>query len=303
MRKNKINIGIIGLGYLGKYHYEKYHKNPLCNIEWVVDINKKNLNYVSPQYKKTTNYKEIIKDVDAVSIVTPTKNHFPISKYFLEKNIHVLLEKPMTDTIEQANKLIKIAKTNKLILQIGHLERFNPVMNTLNRQIKNPMFIEGHRLSKFNVRSTDVNVIYDLMIHDIDIIKSLVNSNIKKISAFGKKILTKSTDIANVRIEFSNKCIANLTASRISQKNERKLRIFQKDTYLSVDFMNHEIKKYTKDKIKLFKREDFKFDKSDALKIEINNFILSCLGKEKPLVNGEMGKEALLIAHKISKLL
>ena len=179
-------------------------------------------------------------------------------------------------------------------------------MEKLESELKQPMFIEGHRLAEFNNRSTDVDVIFDLMIHDIDIVMSLIKTKIKKISAFGKKIITSSIDIANVRLEFENNCVANLTASRISQKNERKLRIFEKNTYLSVDFMNHNINKFMKNTSKskgLFKSKQFKFKKSDALRNEINNFIKSCLGKEYPKVNGTDGKNAIIIASMISSKL
>ena len=179
-------------------------------------------------------------------------------------------------------------------------------MTKLSEDIKNPMFIEVHRLAKFNPRSTDVNVIFDLMIHDIDIVTSLIKKKIKNISAFGKKIITNSTDIANVRLEFIGGAVANLTASRISQKNERKVRIFEKDKYYSVDFMNSSIKRYNKTSRKnkgLFQYKEFNYKKADSLKNEINNFILSCIGLDKPLVDGEQGMNAVRTATIISKLL
>jgi len=307
MTNKKINIGIIGLGYLGKFHYQKFNKSSLCNIKWVIDKDAKRFNQIkSSRIKKGKNYREIVNDIDAVSIITPTKSHFNIAKFFLMNKKHVLLEKPMTENISQATKLIRIAKKNKVILQIGHLERFNPVMAKLDKDIKSPVFIEGHRLSEFNSRSTDINVIFDLMIHDIDIISSIVKSKIKKISAFGKKIITSSTDIANARLEFKNGCVANLTASRISQKNERKIRIFEKNKYWSVDFMNHNINKYSKiikNKKFSFKHEKFSFTKKDALQAEIINFLKSCSGLEQPLVTSDDGKEAVAIASHISKIL
>jgi len=179
-------------------------------------------------------------------------------------------------------------------------------MEKLEKELKQPMFIEGHRLAEFNKRSTDVDVIFDLMIHDIDIIMSLIKSKVKKISAFGKKILTSSIDIANVRLEFENGCVANLTASRISQKNERKIRVFEKNMYLSVDFMNHSINKFIKNTSKskdLFKNKKFEFKKSDALKSEIDNFLKSCQGNEYPKVSGVDGKNAIVIASMISSKL
>ena len=307
MRNKKVNIGIIGLGYLGPHHYEKFNKNSLCNVKWAVDKDIERHRVIHEKYvQKGTNYKKILDDVDAVSIITPTKSHYQISKFFLSNKKHVLLEKPMTENVSQATELIKIAKKNKVVLQIGHLERFNPVMKKLDKDVKSPIFIEGHRLSEFNPRSTDINVIFDLMIHDIDIISSIVKSKIKKISAFGRKIITNSIDIANARLEFNNGCIANLTASRISQKNERKIRIFGKNKYWSVDFMNHTINKYSKilkNKKFFFKNEKFSFSKKDSLQTEINNFLRSCNGLEKPLVSGIHGREAVITASQISKLL
>ena len=307
MKRKKLNIGVIGIGYLGKYHLQKFITNRNCKTTWIVDLDSNNLSQnISDSIKKTTKYKDIVKDVDAVSIVTPTKNHYQIAKFFLENKKHVLIEKPITNTVNQADKLITIAKKNKLILQAGHLERFNPVMERLNNEIMKPVFIEVHRLAKFNPRSTDVNVIFDLMIHDIDIVTSLVKKKIKKISAFGKKIITNSIDIANVRIEFTDDCVANLTSSRISQKNERKIRIFEKDKYYSVDFMNSNIKRYYKSSLnrkKLFEYKEFNYKKTDALKEEINNFILSCMRKDIPKVDGIQGRDAVKIATVISKLL
>tara|TARA_B100001778_G_scaffold295627_1_gene267983 strand:+ start:331 stop:1254 length:924 start_codon:yes stop_codon:yes gene_type:complete len=307
MKRNKINIGVIGIGYLGKYHLEKFLSHRRCRVEWIVDadLKKTNIN-LTKDIKITDDYREILNDIDAVSIVTPTSCHFEIAKFFLSYKKHVLIEKPMTQTSIEAKKLILLAKKNKVILQVGHLERFNPVMKKLSKDIIRPVFIEVHRLSRFNPRSTDVNVIFDLMIHDIDIITSLIKKKIKKISAFGKKIITNSIDIANVRLEFEGGAVANLTASRISQKNERKVRIFEKERYYSVDFMNSNIKRYIKSSNKLdelFAYKEFSYKQADSLKEEISNFILSCLGEDKPLVDGEQGMKAVEVATTISKLL
>ena len=307
MKRNKINIAVIGIGYLGKFHLEKFLSHKNCITKWIVDNNLKNENLdIAENIAITDDYKDILNDIDAVSIVTPTVSHYEIAKYFLSNKKHVLIEKPMTQTVSQAEKLLLLAKKNRVVLQAGHLERFNPVMKKLSQDVKNPVFIEVHRLAKFNPRSTDVNVIFDLMIHDIDIVTSLIKSKIKKISAFGKKIITNSIDIANVRIEFVGGEVANLTASRISQKNERKVRIFQRDKYYSVDFMNSSIKRYNKtlkSKNGLFNFKEFTYEKADSLKDEINNFILSCIGKDKPLVDGEQGLNAVKTATTISKLL
>ena len=306
MKKQKIRIGVVGIGYLGKFHVEKFQKNKDCQLVWLVDKNNKNLKNYKDKYNVSTNYKEIADDVDAVSIVTPTVNHYEIARYFIERNKHVLIEKPMTQTVSEAEKLINLAKKHKKTIQIGHLERFNPVIRKVSSLIKNPLFIEVHRLSEFNPRSTDVNVVYDLMIHDIDITTSLVPSKIKKISSFGKSIITNKIDIANARLEFFNGTIANLTASRISQKSERKIRIFEKDKYLSLDFLQPKLKiveKVKKKSSKLFKTLEYNYKKTDALNDEIIDFINSIRMNKKPLVDGIQGMEALKLAAAISKKL
>ena len=235
MVNNKIRVGVIGLGYLGKFHYQKYKANKHVNLTSVVDTDKKNYSIIKEKgvliFKK---YQDIVDKVDAVSIVTPTVTHYKLAKYFLDNKIHVLLEKPMTETVAQAKKLNAIAKRNKCVLQIGHLEQFNPAIRKLRKSVCKPQFIEVHRLCQFNPRANDVDVVLDLMIHDIDIVLSIVNKKIDSIEVSGKKILTNLTDIANVRIKFKDNIVANLTASRISNKNERKMRIFSNDSYLSL---------------------------------------------------------------------
>ena len=306
MKKQKIRIGVIGIGYLGKFHLEKFQKNKDCQLVWLIDKNIKNIKNYKDKYNISTNYKEIVDDVDAVSIVTPTVNHYEIARYFIERNKHVLIEKPMTQTVSEAKKLINLSKKHKRTIQIGHLERFNPVIRKVSSLIKNPLFIEVHRLAQFNPRSTDVNVVYDLMIHDIDITTSLVPSKIKKISSFGKSIITNKIDIANARLEFFNGTIANLTASRISQKSERKIRIFEKDKYLSLDFLQSKLKiveKVKKKSSKLFKTLEYNYKKTDALNDEIIDFINSIRMNKKALVDGIQGMEALKLAAAISKKL
>ena len=304
MVKKKLRAAVIGLGYLGKYHLDKYLKNRNVTVEWLIDsdINNLKLN-INKSIKKSVDFMDIIGNVDCASIVTPTVSHYQIAKSLLENKINILLEKPMTETLYQAKKLNALIKKKKTIMQIGHLERFNPVMERLTSEINNPVFIEVHRLAEFNPRSTDVNVIFDLMIHDIDIILTLIKSPIKKISVFGKKIITKTTDIANVRIEFVNNAVANLTASRISSKNERKIRIFEKNKYYSVDFLLSKMNIFSKKSNRIFKQSEYSYKKADSLKKEINNFINSCLGLEKPLVDGINGMNALKVAEDISRKL
>jgi predicted dehydrogenase len=302
MISNKIRVGVIGLGYLGKFHYQKYKLNRSVNLTSVVDQQIENLDFIkSKKIIKTDKYANIIENVDAVSIVTPTNTHYKIAKFFLENKKHVLLEKPMTETIMQAKKLNSLAKRNKCILQIGHLEQFNPAVKKLRQSFKNPQFIEVHRLCQFNPRANDVDVVLDLMIHDIDIVMSLVKKRIKKVSVSGKKIITDLTDIANVRIEFSDNIIANLTASRISTKNERKMRIFSDKAYYSIDFITSELKQLIKNDKNKFITKVFKFKKADSLKEEINNFINTCYGKDTSMTDGIAGETALKVAKRITK--
>jgi predicted dehydrogenase len=302
MISNKIRVGVIGLGYLGKFHYQKYKLNRSVNLTSVVDQQIENLDFIkSKKIIKTDKYANIIENVDAVSIVTPTNTHYKIAKFFLENKKHVLLEKPMTETIMQAKKLNSLAKRNKCILQIGHLEQFNPAVKKLRQSFKNPQFIEVHRLCQFNPRANDVDVVLDLMIHDIDIVMSLVKKRIKKVSVSGKKIITDLTDIANVRIEFSDNIIANLTASRISTKNERKMRIFSDKAYYSIDFITSELKQLIKNDKNKFITKVFKFKKADSLKEEINNFINTCYGKDTSMTDGVAGETALKVAKRITK--
>ena len=301
---NKIRVGVIGLGYLGKFHLEKYQSNKSVDVTSVVDIDKNNLDFVkSEKVFKTNSFKNILEKVDAVSIVTPTITHFAIAKFFLKNKVNVLLEKPMTQSVAEARALINVAKKNKCILQIGHLEQFNPAIKKLKSELKNPEFIEVHRLCKFNPRATDVDVILDLMIHDIDIVLSLVKKDIKRISVSGKKVITNLIDIANVRLEFDNNVVANLTASRISTKNERKMRLFLKNSYYSVDFIGNELKKLKKSKDNTFKTTCNKYEKTDSLNDEIKNFINTCYGKEKSMTTGECGLKALSVAKKITRSL
>ena len=302
MVNNKIRIGVIGLGYLGKFHYQKYKANKHVKLTSVVDTDKESYSIIKGKdvlmFEK---YQDIVDKVDAVSIVTPTVTHYKLAKFFLDNKIHVLLEKPMTETVAQAKKLNAIAKKNKCVLQIGHLEQFNPAIRKLRKSVCKPQFIEVHRLCQFNPRANDVDVVLDLMIHDIDIVLSIVNKKIESIEVSGKKILTNLTDIANVRIKFKDNIVANLTASRISTKNERKMRIFSNNSYYSIDFINNKLKKIHKDRRNSFKVTDFNFKKTDVLDDEINNFVNTCLGKEKSMTTGTSGLEALVVAKKISK--
>ena len=310
--ENQVRVGIIGLGYLGKFHLEKYLNLKNVSVTAVSDISDKSFKIVkNPAIKKVTNYKELLNDVDAVSIVTPTNTHFEIAKFFLENGKDILLEKPMTETLDEAEELIKIAEHNGNILQVGHLERFNPAITACKEYLDKPMFIESIRISPYIGRSTDTDVIRDLMIHDIDIILSIVKSKIKNIHAVGVPILTDKIDIANARLVFDTGCVVNITSSRVSFKKERKIRIFQDNRYISINYDKKTIKIYTLNKgdkkvikpldfLSCFKMNKLKFSpKTDQLQLEIESFIDCVLNRTEPAVSGKEGKNALEIALKI----
>ena len=308
---SKLKTAVIGVGYLGKFHAEKYAALEKSDLIAVVDANAETAKEVADKYgvKALTDYHELLGKVDAVSIAAPTTLHHQIARDFLEHDTHVLIEKPITVTVDQADDLIELAITNDLMIQVGHLERFNAALMDLSGTLETPTFIESHRLAPFNPRATDVNVILDLMIHDIDIILDIVKSDIKEMRASGTQVLTNSTDIANVRIEFENGCVANVTASRVSVKTERKMRIFQHNAYISVDFHNRELSIYKKGEKEMHPgipeivSEISTYDNSDALNLEITAFLDSIHHGTPILVSGEDGRRALDAAIKISALL
>ena len=305
----KLRVGVVGAGYLGKFHAQKYAQMDDVELVGVVDIDKSQAEEVAGRFntKAYLHHKYLFGKVDAVSIVVPTPAHFSVAKDFLENNIDVLIEKPMSETIEQADELIRFAKSRSLIIQVGHLERFNPAVVALRDIIKQPMFIESHRLSIYKDRCTDVSVVLDLMIHDIDIILNFVRSEIVNIHAAGVPVISGHVDIANARLEFKSGCIANVTASRISTKNERKIRLFQKDTYISVDFANQGITVIQRNNkiegglIPGMEIKQLSFAKGDALEDELKSFVKTVRTRENPEVTGQMGRDALKIALSIMK--
>jgi len=305
----KLRVGVIGVGYLGKFHAEKYACMDDVDLVGIVDKNKSAAEKIAGKYNTNayTSHKELLGKVDAVSIVVPTPAHYSVSKDFLENDIDLLIEKPMTVTLDEADELIQLAESRGLIIQVGHLERFNPAVVALRDVIKKPMFIESHRLSTYHSRGTDVSVVLDLMIHDIDIMLNFVGSDIKTIHAAGIPVISGHVDIANARLEFESGCIANVTASRISIKNERKVRMFQKDAYISVDFANRKITLINKNSgsatglIPGMGIKQLSFTDSDALRDELISFVKSVKKREVPEVTGQMGRNALKIALSIMK--
>ncbi|CAB1080760.1 Oxidoreductase, Gfo/Idh/MocA family [Olavius algarvensis Delta 1 endosymbiont] len=302
-----IRVGVVGVGYLGKFHAEKYAAMDDVCLAGIVDIDLQRAEDVAARFgsRAYADYRDLIGRVDAVSVVVPTESHFSVGLEFLKHGVDVLIEKPMTTTLEQADRLIDVAESQNLILQVGHLERFNPAVLALKDIIAHPMFIEAHRLSIFKDRSTDVSVVLDLMIHDIDIILNIVNCGIQNIQAAGVPVICEHADIANVRLQFESGCVANVTASRISTKNQRKIRIFQKDTYVAVDFAKREItliRRDGKQSDSLVPGTDFQqlsFSEADVLEDELISFIQAVRTRTTPAVSGPAGRKALAVALEI----
>ncbi|MGB5499788.1 MAG: Gfo/Idh/MocA family oxidoreductase [Maribacter sp.] len=238
-----LRVGVLGAGHLGKIHLRLLNESPKYDLTGFYDPDEINAHKVAEEFGYTyfENINELIDAVDVVDIVTPTLSHYDCAKKSMEKGKHVFIEKPVTNTLEEAEQLLELETKHAVKGQVGHVERFNPAFIAVKDKIKNPMFIETHRLAEFNPRGTDVPVVLDLMIHDIDAILSVVNSEVKQVNASGVSVISNSPDIANARIEFENGCVANLTASRISLKNMRKSRFFQRDAYISVDFLEKKV--------------------------------------------------------------
>lgn len=306
-----LRTAVIGVGYLGRFHAQKYQKLPQSKLIAVCDANRTTADKVAAelQVTATTDYHSLLNDIDALSIVVPTQQHFTIARDCLAAGKHVLLEKPMTTTVAEAKELVALAKAKNVILQIGHLERFNPAILALENIIQQPMFIESARVAPFNPRGADVSVVMDLMIHDIDIILEMVNSPLTHIDAKGVAVLSKDFDIVNARLQFANGCVANVTASRAGRKSERKMRIFQRDAYISIDFQNKKLGVHRKGTGEMFPgvanidSEEQTFDQGDALFTEIQSFVECITQKKHPVVSGEDGLRALDTALAITNIL
>ena len=294
---NRLRIGVVGVGHLGSIHARIYQEIENCTLTAVCDIDKARREEVSralnvPAYP---DYKQLLDKVGAVSVCVPTNLHCKIAHDFLKHHIHTLVEKPFTTNLKEADLLIKEAQKNKLILQVGHIERFNSVFAATLKLIKEPRFIECHRLSPFPNRSLDIGAVLDIMIHDIDIILGLVPAKIKKIESVGVNVLTPFEDIANARITFKNGCVANLTASRVSDEVMRRIRIFQEDTYISLDYKEARASIYRRSGPAIIK-EDLPIEKEQPLQKELASFIECVMENKPPLVSGEVAREALAVA-------
>ena len=303
-----LKVAVVGVGHLGKWHADKYAASPDCELVAIVDTDAETAGAIARQHGAVAyqDYREILPLVDAISLVVPTSLHYKIARDFLEAGIHCFIEKPITETVAEAEELVRLAAHKNLVLQVGHIERFNAVLNDMIERLDAPQFIESTRLAPFTLRATDVSVVHDLMIHDIDIVLYLIESPITRISASGISVLSDTIDIANARIEFENGCVANVTASRISQKRERRLRVFQKDAYLSADLQNKVLainRKGETDNPAGYRditHEEHNFEDNDALNLEVLDFIEAVRNGRQPKVTGEDGKRALATAIAIT---
>jgi predicted dehydrogenase len=305
LKKNKLRVGVIGVGHLGEYHVQKYKVLPNVDLIGVVDMSASRAAQISERYGTRTfrTHYDLLPLVDAVSLAVPTEKHFDVAKDVLSQGVHLLVEKPITYQLDPADTLIRMAQGRNLVLQVGLVERFNPAVVRMESLLTRPIFLESHRMNVFTVRGTDVDVVLDLMIHDLDIILHVVSSEVKELHAVGMSVLTDKTDIANARLIFENGTVANLTASRVSDKPLRKIRIFQPDAYLSVNCLKRELTITRLDGV-LRDANGFpqvtsnktRFPGMDPLADQIASFVKSVLDGFEPIVSGQDGRRALKYA-------
>ena len=309
MSNDPIKSGVVGVGYLGKFHAEKYAASIKSHLVAVADIDGARAKEIGAAVgaDAITDYHALLGRVQCVSIAVPTRFHYAVARDFIEAGIDVLIEKPLTADIDEARDLVQTAERKGVILQVGHLERFNPAIRRLDSVVKDPKFVECHRLAPFIERGTDVNVVLDLMIHDIDVIASLVHAPVERVEAVGVPVLTDKPDIANARIKFANGCIANVTASRVSLKRERKVRFFQPDAYISIDYDQRRAQIYHRPPPGAgwldIRAENIPITDGDALADEIESFLDCVATRSAPLVGGGEALVALEIASLISRQL
>ena len=305
-----LRAAVIGAGYLGKFHAQKYAALEDCELRAVVDINPARAREVGDSVRAPAaiDYREVLRKVDLASIVVPTELHHEVAKACLEAGVHILVEKPVTRTTEEAAELVELAKRNGLVFQVGHLERFNPAVLAVRDQITRPLFIESDRLAVFKPRGTDVNVVLDLMIHDIDLILSIARSDITTVRASGFPVFTPAVDIANARLEFADGCVADVSASRVSQSSLRKLRIFQPERYISIDCENFHVRTLHKEGTGLgpdgaprIVPGESVFERADPLMAEIRAFVHAVQTRTEPQVTGQDGLRALEVALEVCR--
>jgi predicted dehydrogenase len=313
-----VKVGVIGVGHLGRFHALNYKQIEEAELVGVTDTNPTRASEIAQECQCTSfqNIESLLNEVEAVSIAVPTNHHFVTASQALSQNIHCLIEKPITETVAQADSLIRLVGVNRLILQVGHIERFNPALKALEGFSLSPSFIEAHRLAPFKPRGIEVSVILDLMIHDIDIVLSMIRAPVEKIDASGVAVVSDTIDIANARLRFADNSVANLTASRISQKVMRKMRLFQKNNYITIDFDRKETEIFkldtvpdsndqilteigVGDKKKRVHYQKPEVDDYNALQVELQTFIKTIRGEARGGVSGKAGRQALSIASEV----
>jgi predicted dehydrogenase len=299
---NKVRVGVVGVGHIGREHARIYSRLPGVELVGLCDIDAQVAQKLAQKHgvKSFPTVQAMAQEIDAATISTPTNTHHEIAGHLLGLGKHVLIEKPIADSTEQAKELVDLATAKGLILQVGHIERFNPALSALEEKLTKPRFIEAHRLSTYPGRSTDIGVVLDLMIHDIEVILHLVRSPILSIDSVGTAVLSKGEDIANTRIRFESGCVANLTASRISFEKMRKIRVFQDDAYLSLDYFDQSGEIYRKIDSRITK-EKIKVEKDEPLKLELAAFVDCVQSRQAPRVGGAQASKALEIAMRITE--
>ena len=297
-----LRVGVVGVGHIGKNHARLYAETDAVDFTAIYDTDAANAAKIAEQYKvrAADSLGEFAELIDAASIATPTNSHFVVARPLLEAGKHLLIEKPIADDTAQASELARLAAERQLVLQVGHVERFNPVLSALEARLTRPRFIEAHRLSPFPNRSTDIGVVLDLMIHDLEIILHLVRVPVQSIDAVGVSVLSRREDIANARIRFENGCVANVTSSRISPERMRKIRVFQEDAYLSLDYQNQSGEIYRKGPIGI-ERASVEIEKEEPLKRQLLSFIECARTGVRPKVSGFEATAALELAVAITK--
>ncbi len=297
-----LRVGVVGVGHIGKNHARLYADTAAADFTAIYDTDAGNAAEAEQQYRvhAARSLGEFADLVDAASVATPTNTHFEIARELLEKGKHLLIEKPIADDPAQASELARLAAARQLVLQVGHVERFNPVLSALEARLTHPRFIEAHRLSPFPNRSTDIGVVLDLMIHDLEIILHLVRAPVQSIDAVGVPVLSRREDIANARIRFENGCVANVTSSRISPERMRKIRVFQEDAYLSLDYQSQSGEIYRKIEGKI-ERAPVEIEKEEPLKRQLESFLECARTGLRPKVSGFEATAALELAVEITR--
>ena len=304
----KLRIAVIGVGYMGRFHAEKLAASANAELVALADPDATRAKDLAAALgcAHEADYRTVLSGIDAACVAVPTENHHAVVRHCLEAGVHVLVEKPLSRTLEEADALLELARARGLVLQVGHLQRFNPAFQALVAQSGRPLFIDIERLAPFKARGTDVDVVLDLMIHDLDLVLALAKAPIEQVSASGFRVLTEAIDIANARIEFADGCIASVSASRVSQASVRKLRVFRHDAYVSADLQGQRLRHVSRGReghnADAIVETEQAFERADELREQAEAFLQAVRGRSVPLVTGEQGREALALALRVGKL-